>query len=256
MDSVLSAVIAVDAVGANNVICLLLPSHYTSDESYQDAYDTISGLGITHHVISIEDSVAFVEKSLSHIFTGQKKDITEENLQSRMRGLYLMAYSNKFGAMLLTTGNKSEMSTGYATLYGDMCGGFNVLKDVYKTEIYKLCAYRNTHYPDNVLGTKGIKIPENVLIKAPTAELRFNQKDSDSLPDYDILDAILEQMIEHERSTQDIIQMGFDDATVKKVRHLLNISEHKRYQSALGVKITEKSFGKDRRYPITHSFRG
>lgn len=256
IDSVLSVVIAVDAIGAENVTAILLPSRYTSEDSYKDAFDTINAIGIKHHIISIEEGFNTVLQSLSPVFEGKSPDLTEENLQSRLRGLYLMAYSNKHGAMLLTTGNKSEMSTGYATIYGDMCGGFNVLKDVYKTQVYSLSEYRNKNFPKNILGTEGIKIPENVIKKAPTAELRDNQKDSDSLPEYDILDKILEHIIEDELSSREIIAKGFDEKTVHRVRHLLDINEYKRYQSAVGGKITSKAFGKDRRYPMTNKFRG
>lgn len=255
VDSVLSAVIAVDAVGARNVHCLLLPSQYTSQASFDDAYAVIDALGITYDIVPIKESVDSVELALDPVFHGYPTDTTEENMQSRMRGLILMAYSNKMGHMVLTTGNKSEMAVGYATLYGDMCGGYNALKDIYKTKIYDLCHYRNNYKPAIGLGTAGTLIPKNVITKAPTAELRDNQKDSDSLPDYPILDAILEMMIECEMSVEDIINNGYDRDTVKKIRNLIDNSEYKRKQSAVGAKITIKNFGRDRRYPTTQKFR-
>jgi NAD+ synthase len=256
VDSVLSAVIAVDALGADKVHCLLLPSQYTSQTSFDDAYAVIESLGITYDTVAIQESVDSVSLALEPIFHGYPTNITEENMQSRMRGLILMAYSNKMGHMVLTTGNKSEMAVGYATLYGDMCGGYNALKDIYKTKIYELCDYRNTHKPAIGLGKAGVLIPKNVITKAPTAELRDNQKDSDSLPDYPVLDAILEMMIEHEMSVDDITNNGFDNDTVKKIRNLVDNSEYKRRQSAVGAKITSKNFGRDRRYPMTQKFRG
>lgn len=256
VDSVLSSSIAVDAIGAENVTVILLPSQYTSEESFQDAYDTIHALGIEYHTVSIAEGVEAASQSLAPLFEGLKPDLTEENLQSRMRGLYLMAYSNKFGHMVLTTGNKSEMAVGYATLYGDMNGGYNALKDLYKTEVYKLCHYRNHHKPIDALGPDGIVIPENVIKKEPSAELRPDQKDSDSLPDYDILDDILEKLIEKEMSVSDIVQTGHTLETVKHIWHLVNISEYKRRQSALGAKVTSQSFDRERRYPITNKFRG
>lgn len=255
LDSAISATIAVDAIGADKVTVLVLPSHYTSGESFRDADAVIKNLGIKHYLLSIEDAFETVQKTLHPLFAGLEPNIAEENLQSRLRGLYLMAYSNKFGAMVLTTGNKSEMAVGYATLYGDMCGGYNVLKDIYKTYLYDLCVYRNHILPPDVYGTSGIKIPETIMSKAPTAELRHNQKDSDSLPDYPLLDKILEQMIECENSVEDIIDMGYDEAIVKKIRHLVDGAEYKRRQSALGTKITAKAFGKDRRYPVVNYFR-
>jgi len=254
VDSVLSAVVAVDAIGAERVHCLLLPSQYTSQNSFDDAYALIKTLGISYDIISIQDSVNSIEASLEPIFTGYAPDVTEENIQSRVRGLMLMAYSNKMGHMVLTTGNKSEMAVGYATLYGDMCGGYNALKDIYKTKIYELCHYRNDFIPEIAL--KKIKniIPQTVITKAPTAELRADQKDSDSLPDYDILDAILTFMIEDEKSIEEIINLGYEANIVKRIRLLIDRSEYKRQQSAIGTKITAKNFGRDRRYPVTNHF--
>ncbi|MEM6604067.1 MAG: NAD+ synthase, partial [Pseudomonadota bacterium] len=254
VDSVLSSVVAVDALGAENVTVLLLPSEYTSDASFKDAYDTIHALGIAYETIPIKSAVGTILKEFSPIFENMPQDLTEENIQSRLRGLYLMTYSNKFGAMVLTTGNKSEVAVGYATLYGDMCGGYNVLKDIYKTEVYKLCHYRNANLPHGALGSKGIKIPENVIIKAPTAELRPDQKDSDSLPEYDILDDILYRLIEEEQPIEDIIQAGHTRDIVIKIWRLVHRAEYKRRQSAPGPKISKKSFTKERRYPISHSF--
>lgn len=255
VDSVLSTVIAVDALGADKVHCLLLPSQYTSQESFDDAYALIDNLGISYDVVSIKDAVDSVEHALAPVFKAYPTDITEENIQSRMRGLMLMAYSNKIGHMVLTTGNKSEMAVGYATLYGDMCGGYNALKDIYKTKIYELCHYRNHNMPEIALGKAQKLIPDNVITKAPTAELRENQKDSDSLPDYDVLDTILDMMIEQEMGVLQIIDAGFDAEIVKKIRRLVDISEYKRRQSAIGAKITDKNFGRDRRYPITQGFK-
>jgi NAD+ synthase len=255
VDSVLSAVIAVDALGQDKVHCLLLPSQYTSQESFDDAYAVIANLGISYDIITIKEPVDSVSLALEAVFHGYPSDTTEENIQSRMRGLILMAYSNKIGHMVLTTGNKSEMAVGYATLYGDMCGGYNALKDIYKTKIYELCHYRNNFKPEIGLGKTGHLIPDNVITKAPTAELRDNQKDSNSLPDYPILDKILEMMIEQEMSVDTIIHNGFDAETVKKIRRLIDNAEYKRRQSAIGAKITNKNFGRDRRYPITQKFK-
>jgi NAD+ synthase len=254
VDSVLSAAIAVDALGSDKVHCLLLPSQYTSQNSFDDAYAAIDALGISYDIIAIKDPVDSVERVLEPVFQGYPSDVTEENIQSRMRGLILMAYSNKMGQMVLTTGNKSEMAVGYATLYGDMCGGYNALKDIYKTKAYALCHYRNKNIPEIALKKSTDLIPQNVISKAPTAELRDNQKDSDSLPDYPILDAILYAMIEQEMSIEEIVNQGFDADIVKKIRMLVDRSEYKRRQATIGTKITHKNFGRDRRYPITHKF--
>ena len=196
-----------------------------------------------------------LEASLAPLFAGKPRDITEENVQSRARGTILMSISNKFGPMVVTTGNKSEMSVGYATLYGDMNGGYNPIKDLYKTEVFRLCALRNRWKPQGALGPDGIVIPENILTKPPTAELRENQKDQDSLPPYDILDDILECLVEKEMHVSAILARGHDRATVERIEHLLSIAEYKRRQSAPGVKVTERNFGRDRRYPITNRFR-
>jgi len=193
--------------------------------------------------------------TLSPLFAGRAADITEENLQSRIRGVLLMALSNKFGPMVLTTGNKSEMSVGYATLYGDMCGGYSVIKDVYKGVVYALSDWRNSHVPTGTKGPGGIVIPQRILTKAPTAELRDNQTDQDSLPPYDVLDAILTGLVEDERSVEEIVGDGIDPATVRRVEHLLHLAEYKRRQAPPGVKISRRNFGRDRRYPITNRWR-
>lgn len=192
---------------------------------------------------------------LAPIFAGREPDITEENLQARIRGVLLMAISNKLGAMVLTTGNKSEMSVGYATLYGDMCGGYSVLKDVYKTTVFALCRWRNQHHPSGALGPAGTVIPERIITKPPTAELRADQKDQDSLPPYDELDAILQGLVETDLSARELVEQGHDAAIVRKVSNLLDLAEYKRRQAPPGVKITRKAFGRDRRYPITNAFR-
>jgi NAD+ synthase len=255
IDSALSAAVAVDALGASRVRCVMLPSRYTSKESLDDADECARRLGVPYETIEIERAVAAFGETLSPVFAGQNTDTTEENIQSRVRGLILMAISNKFGPMVLTTGNKSEMSVGYATLYGDMCGGFNVLKDVYKTEVFALSRWRNQYAPEGALGPVGAVIPERIIAKPPTAELRANQTDQDSLPPYDILDGILECLVEQEMSFDDTVAKGFESATVKRVEHLLYISEYKRRQAPPGVKISSRNFGRDRRYPITNAFR-
>ena len=195
------------------------------------------------------------EAALAEIFGGRPRDVTEENLQARVRGLLLMGLSNKFGEMLVTTGNKSEMSVGYATLYGDMCGGYSVLKDIYKTEVYALSRWRNENMPEGARGPSGRVIPESSITKAPTAELRPNQTDQDSLPPYDVLDGILNGLVEEELSVDEIVARGFPRETVVRIQHLLYLAEYKRRQAPPGVKITRKSFGRDRRYPITNGFR-
>src|SRR6185312_15034951 len=204
---------------------------------------------------AIESVVEAFGNALAPTFSNRRADTTEENIQSRARGVILMAISNKFEPMVLTTGNKSEMSVGYATLYGDMCGGFNVLKDVYKTEVFRLSRWRNATVPKNALGPKGRVMPENVITRPPSAELRADQKDEDSLPPYDVLDGILEALVEGELSFEDVVAKGYDAATVKRVEQLLYTSEYKRRQAPPGVKITRKNFGRDRRYPITNAFR-
>ena len=255
IDSALSAAVAVDALGAARVRCVMLPSRYTSRESLEDADACARLLGTPYETIEIERAVAAMGQTLSPVFAGRTPDTTEENIQSRLRGLILMAISNKFGPMVLTTGNKSEMSVGYATLYGDMCGGYNVLKDIYKTEVFALARWRNQSSPAAALGPRGRVIPERIIDKPPTAELRAGQTDQDSLPPYDILDGILECLVERECSFEETVAMGYDSATVRRVEHLLYISEYKRRQAPPGVKISSRNFGRDRRYPITNAFR-
>jgi NAD+ synthase len=255
IDSALCAAIGVDALGPERVRAVMLPYRFTSRESLDDAAATAAALGIRYDILPIDKAVRGLEDSLAPLFEGLPRDVTEENLQSRARGTILMALSNKFGAMVMTTGNKSEMSTGYATLYGDMNGGFNPIKDLYKTEVFALSALRNVWKPQDALGPDGVVIPPNVIKKPPTAELRENQKDQDSLPPYDILDAILERLVEREQSIAEIVAAGFDAATVARVDRMLNLAEYKRRQAAPGVKVTLRGFGRDRRYPITNRFR-
>ena len=255
IDSALSAAVAVDALGKERVRCVMMPSRFTVDESLEDAEGCAKLLGTTYEIVPIETAVAAFGDLLAPVFAGRGADTTEENIQSRVRGLILMAISNKFGPMVLTTGNKSEMSVGYATLYGDMCGGYNVLKDVYKTDVYRLARWRNEHTPRGAMGPAGRAIPENILVRPPTAELRANQLDQDSLPPYDILDGILECLVEKEMSFEEVVGKGYHPATVKRIEQLLYVAEYKRRQAAPGVKITSRNFGRDRRYPITNAFR-
>jgi NAD+ synthase len=255
IDSALVAAIGVDALGAERVRAVMLPYKFTSQESFADAASVAAALGIRYDIVPIESAVLGLERTLAPVFEGLKRDVTEENLQARARGTILMALSNKFGSMVMTTGNKSEMSTGYATLYGDMNGGFNPIKDLYKTEVFRLSALRNSWKPKGALGPDGIVIPQNVITKPPTAELRENQKDQDSLPPYDILDGILERLVELEQPIADIVAAGFDAGIVTRVDRMLNLAEYKRRQAAPGVKVTLRGFGRDRRYPITNKFR-
>ena len=255
IDSALSAAVAVDALGAGRVRCVMLPSRYTSIESLEDADACARLLGTPYETIEIERAVAAMGETLSPVFAGTKADTSEENIQSRLRGLLLMAISNKFGPMVLTTGNKSEMSVGYATLYGDMCGGYNVLKDIYKTEVFALARWRNQFSPEGALGPQGRVIPERIIEKPPSAELKPNQTDQDSLPPYDILDGILECLVEREMGFAQTVAKGYDPAIVKRVEQLLYVSEYKRRQAPPGVKISSRNFGRDRRYPITNAFR-
>jgi len=255
IDSALSAAVAVDALGADRVRCVMLPSRYTSEESLTDADACALALGAPYETIPIERGVAAMGETLSPAFAGTKTDTTEENLQSRLRGVILMALSNKFGPMVLTTGNKSEMSVGYATLYGDMCGGYNVLKDIYKTEVFALARWRNQFSPEGALGPAGRVIPERIIDKPPSAELKANQTDQDSLPPYDILDGILGCLVEEDLGFDATVARGFDPATVKRIEQLLYVSEYKRRQAPPGVKISARNFGRDRRYPITNAFR-
>jgi NAD+ synthase len=255
IDSALTAAVAVDALGADRVRCVMMPSRYTSQDSLDDAAGVARMLGTQLDSVAIEDAVAAFGSMLSPIFAGRASDTTEENIQSRIRGVTLMAISNKFGPMVLTTGNKSEMSVGYATLYGDMCGGYNVLKDLYKMQVFALSRWRNAHRPPGALGPAGPVMPVRVIDKPPSAELRANQKDEDSLPPYPVLDDILECLVEGELPVEDIIKRGHDLATIRRVEHLLSIAEYKRRQAPPGVKLTRRNFGRDRRYPITNAYR-
>jgi NAD+ synthase len=255
IDSAICAAMAVDALGPERVHCIMLPYRYTSNESLSDAAACAEALGVRYDILPIAPAVDGFEAALKPLFAGRAPDITEENMQSRARGTILMSISNKFGPMVVTTGNKSEMSVGYATLYGDMNGGYNPIKDLYKLEVYRLSALRNRWKPAGALGPDGAVIPENVLRKAPTAELSEGQKDQDSLPPYEVLDDILACLIEREMRVSEIVAQGHEAETVKKVERLLYLAEYKRRQSAPGVKVTRKNFGRDRRYPIVNRFR-
>jgi len=255
IDSALCAAMAVDALGADRVRCVMLPYRFTSQDSLNDAAKCAKALGVQYDILPIEQAVLGLEEALKSTFAGQKRDVTEENIQARTRGVILMAISNKFGLMVVTTGNKSEMSVGYATLYGDMNGGFNPVKDLYKTEVFRLSRLRNSWKPEGALGPDGEVIPENIIVKPPTAELRENQKDQDSLPPYDMLDQILERLVEREEPIATIVASGFDRDVVLKVGRLLDLAEYKRRQAAPGVKVTLRNFGRDRRYPIVNRFR-
>lgn len=258
IDSAIVAAMAVDAIGADNVHCLMLPYRYTSPESLADAKDCAERLGVRYDVVSIGDPVEAALNELQPVFGNRPQDLTEENIQSRMRGVYLMAVSNKLGSLLLTTGNKSEMAVGYATIYGDMNGGFNPIKDMLKMRVYELADWRNKHRPADCLGPDGLVITQNIIDKAPSAELRPNQTDQDSLPPYPILDEILVGLVELELSVAEVVVRGegrFDRALVKRIEKLVNIAEYKRRQSAPGVKISRKAFGLGRRYPITNGYR-
>ncbi len=256
IDSAISAAIAVDALGADRVRAVMLPSPYTSAHSLEDAAHCARLLGIRIDTVSITPATDAANTALAPLFAGLPDDITEENIQSRARGLLLMAMSNKFGHMLLTTGNKSEMSVGYSTLYGDMCGGYSVLKDVYKTEVFALCRWRNANRPEGLLGPAGAVMPDRVITKPPSAELKHDQTDQDSLPPYDVLDAILAGLIEGEQSVDEIVAQGFSRDTVVRVWKMLDRAEYKRRQAPPGVKITSRAFGRDRRYPITNGYTG
>jgi NAD+ synthase len=255
IDSALCAAIAVDALGAERVRGVMLPFRFTAQVSLDDAAKLANHLGFRYEVLPIAKAVHGFEEILSDVFKGLARDITEENLQARTRGTLLMAISNKTGAMVVTTGNKSEMSVGYATLYGDMNGGFNPIKDIYKTEVFRLSSLRNSWKPNGALGPAGEVIPPNIITRPPTAELRENQTDQDSLPPYEVLDAILERLVEREEPLATIIAAGFDREVVARIDRLLNIAEYKRRQAAPGVKVTRRNFGRDRRYPIVNRFR-
>ncbi|MBM3556136.1 MAG: NAD+ synthase, partial [Alphaproteobacteria bacterium] len=255
IDSALSAAVAVDALGAERVRLIMLPYRFTSSESLEDANECASWLGARIDTVEIGPAVEAFYGMMAPLFENRAPDLTEENVQARARGVALMAFSNKFGHMVLTTGNKSEMSVGYATLYGDMCGGYSVLKDIYKTTVFKVAAWRNRRKPEGLLGPDGPVIPERIITKPPTAELRPNQTDQDSLPPYDMLDAILEGLVEREETIAALVAKGFDKETVHKVQRLLYAAEYKRRQAPPGVKITTRSYGRDRRYPLTNRFR-
>jgi NAD+ synthase len=255
IDSALCAAMAVDALGAERVRCVMLPYRFTAQESLDDAALVAKALGTPYDVVPIANAVEGLEKSLVPLLAGRPRDVTEENLQSRARGTILMAVSNKLGLMVVTTGNKSEMSAGYATLYGDMNGGFNPIKDLYKTEVFRIARLRNAWKPEGALGPDGIVIPENILVRPPTAELRENQTDQDSLPPYEVLDAVLERLVEREQPIAEIVADGFDRDLVVRIERMLNLAEYKRRQSAPGVKVTLRNFGRDRRYPIVNRFR-
>jgi NAD+ synthase len=255
VDSALSAAVAVDALGADKVRTVMMPSRYTSQISLDDAHAVASLLGLRHDTIPIEPAVTAFQSMLEDVFKGTQADATEENIQARVRGILLMAISNKFGHMVLTTGNKSEMSVGYATLYGDMAGGYSVLKDIYKTDVFALSRWRNANHPQGGLGPKGPVMPERVITRPPTAELRADQKDEDSLPPYAVLDDILQCLIEEEMAVGDVVARGHAVETVARVERMLYIAEYKRRQAPPGVKVTRRNFGRDRRYPITNRFR-
>jgi NAD+ synthase len=258
IDSAIVAAIAADALGPDNVHTIMLPYRYTSEDSLKDAKDCAARLGVRYDIVPIGKPVDEALHELQPVFGNAPVDLTEENIQSRMRGLVLMAVSNKTGAMLLTTGNKSEMAVGYATIYGDMNGGFNPIKDLFKMEVYRLAAWRNAHVPDGSLCPHGDVIPQAIIDKAPSAELRPDQKDQDSLPPYPILDEVLTGLIEDELSVAEIVEKGqgrFDRALVKRVERLVLLAEYKRRQAAPGVKLTKKAFGIGRKYPITNGYR-
>ena len=255
VDSALVVTLAVDALGAENVHCVMLPSEYTAPESLEDAADLARRLGVRLDEIGIEGPRAAMEAALAPLFKGLEPDVTEENLQSRIRGTLLMALSNKTGALLLTTGNKSEVAVGYATIYGDMNGGYNPIKDLYKTRVFETCRWRNAHHRDWMAGPSGEVIPTRIIDKPPSAELRADQRDEDSLPPYPVLDAILERLVEQDQSVSDLVAQGFERETVERVAHLVTISEWKRYQSAPGPRLTNRAFWLDRRYPLVNRWR-
>ena len=255
VDSALCAAIAADALGPDRVHAVMLPYRFTSPESLADAAACAQALDIRYDTVPIAAAVDGLYEMVAPLFAGKPRDTAEENVQSRVRGTTLMAISNKFGSMLVTTGNKSEMSVGYATIYGDMNGGFNPIKDLYKMEVYRLCRWRNAHVSKGGKAPAGVVIPENIITKAPTAELRANQKDQDSLPPYEALDDILACLVEHEMPLAQIVVRGHAPDLVKRIERLLYLAEYKRRQAAPGVKISARNFGRDRRYPVTNRFR-
>ena len=247
VDSALTLAVAVDALGADRVRCVMMPSPYTAEISWIDSRDMAQRVGVRYDEIAIAECFAAFRHTLAAEFAGLAEDTTEENIQARIRGTILMALSNKHGSIVLTTGNKSEMAVGYCTLYGDMAGGFAVLKDIAKTLVYRLCAYRNTISE---------VIPQRILTRAPSAELRPDQTDQDSLPPYEVLDAIMQLFMEENRSAADIIAAGFRREDVERITHLIKINEYKRRQSPVGIRVTHRAFGRDWRYPITSAFKG
>jgi NAD+ synthase len=257
IDSALSAAVAVDALGAERVWCVMMPSRFTSQDSLDDAVECARLLDVRYDTIPIEPAVGAFDTMLTDVFKGRQRDLTEENIQSRIRGVTLMALSNKYGHMLLTTGNKSEMSVGYATIYGDMAGGYSVLKDAYKTTVFDLSRWRNENVPSlgQGLGPSGPVMPDRVITKPPSAELRADQRDDDSLPPYEILDPILYGLVEEELSVEQLVARGFERETVARIERLLYVAEYKRRQAPPGVKLGTRNFGRDRRYPITNAFR-
>ncbi|WP_138934852.1 NAD+ synthase [Roseovarius arcticus] len=255
IDSAIVATIAADALGPQNVRCVMLPSEYTSQASLDDALAVAGALGCQYDFVPIAEGRAAITATLAPLFDGTEPDVTEENIQSRLRGLLLMAMSNKFGEMLLTTGNKSEVAVGYATIYGDMAGGYNPIKDMYKTRVFDICRWRNVNHRPWMMGPEGEMIAPRIIDKPPSAELRDDQKDSDSLPDYPVLDAILQILVDGDGSIEDCVKAGFDRADAKKVEHLIYISEYKRFQSAPGTRLSKHAFWLDRRYPIANSWR-
>jgi NAD+ synthase len=255
VDSALVAVIAADALGPEHVHCIRLPSEYTAPSSMQDAADLAARLGVRLDTISIEGPRGAMTDALAPLFAGTVPDVTEENLQSRLRGTILMAVSNKTGAMLLTTGNKSEVAVGYCTIYGDMNGGYNPIKDLFKTRVFDICRWRNANHRDWMAGAAGEVIPPAIIDKPPSAELRADQRDEDSLPPYPVLDAILEGLVERDLSVADLVAQGFDAATVLRVQHLVYVSEWKRHQSAPGPRVSNRAFWLDRRYPMVNRWR-
>ena len=255
IDSAIVATIAADAIGPDNVRCVMLPSEFTSQHSLDDAAEVANALGCRLDTVSISGAQTAVGDALAPLFVGAVPGIAEENIQSRLRGLLLMAMSNKFGEMLLTTGNKSEVAVGYCTIYGDMNGGYNPLKDMYKMRVFETCRWRNTHHFDWMMGPAGTVIPPRVIDKPPSAELRPDQRDDDSLPPYPVLDAILDGLVDQDLSVNDMVARGFDRAVVKKVEHLIYISEYKRFQAAPGTRLTKHAFWADRRYPVANRWR-
>ncbi|MFT4783046.1 MAG: NAD+ synthase [Paracoccaceae bacterium] len=255
VDSAIVAAIAADAIGPENVRCVMLPSEFTSDGSLEDAAGVAAALGCQLDTVPIGGPRAAVTQALAPLFADTPADLTEENIQSRLRGLLLMAISNKFGEMLLTTGNKSEVAVGYATIYGDMAGGYNPIKDMYKTRVFDACRWRNANHRSWMQGPEGIVIPPRVIDKPPSAELRPDQKDEDSLPPYPVLDRILEMLVDEDASVADIVAEGFERDVIKRVEHLLYVSEYKRFQSAPGARLSNAAFWLDRRYPMANRWR-